>query len=154
MDTSVPRDGTPSGLRRPLVISVAALVATDLVGGMLAVDAGVNDWGEAWSSEALLAAPLPMIGAQLVLTWLAVRRASRGAAIAAGLLAVACFVSVISGFFDGGLANDDLTPGLVAYQALLLLVTAAVGSLATLRLREILRGRPRFRAGRLDNLSR
>ena len=140
MDTPVLQDRTTGTFRRPLVISVAALVATDLVGGLLAVAAGVNDWGEAWGSAALLAAPLPMIGAQLLLTWLAVRRASRGAAIAAGLLAAACFVSVISGFFDGGLANDELTPGLVAYQALLLLVTAAVGGLATLRLREVLRG--------------
>jgi len=140
MDISVLQDRTTGRFRRPLVVSFAALLATDLVGGLLAVAAGVNSWGEAWGSKALLAAPLPMIGAQLLLTWLAVRRSSRGAAVAAGLLAAACFVSVISGFFDGGLANDDLTPGLVAYQALLLLVTAAVGVLATLRLREILRG--------------
>ena len=140
MDTSALRDQTTGSVRRALAISVAVLVGTDLVGGLLAVAAGVNHWGEAWGSEALLAAPLPMIGAQLLLTWLAVRRASRGAAIAAGLLAMACFVSVISGFFDGGLANDELAPGLVAYQAWLLLVTAAVGSLAALRLREILRG--------------
>ena len=139
MDISVLEDRTTGRLRRPLVVS-AALLATDLVGGLLAVAAGANSWGEAWGSKALLAAPLPMIGAQLLLTLLAVRRSSRGAAVAAGLLAAACFVSVISGFFDGGLANDDLTPGLVAYQALLLLVTAAVGVLATLRLREILRG--------------
>jgi len=140
MDISVLEDRTTGRLRRPLVVSVAALLATDLVGGLLAVAAGANSWGEAWGSKALLAAPLPMIGAQLLLTWLAVRRSSGGAAVAAGLLAAACFVSVISGFLDGGLANDDLTPGLVAYQALLLLVTAAVGVLATLRLREILRG--------------
>src|SRR3954464_2085043 len=50
--------------REPLVLAVAALILTDLVGGLLAVSADVNTWGEAWGSKALLAAPLPMIGAQ------------------------------------------------------------------------------------------
>ena len=41
-----------------------------------------------------------------------------------------CGVSVVSGFFDGGLGNDELTPALSAYQVLLLLVTGVVGVLA------------------------
>ena len=131
---------TGSAVARRLRLSMAVLVAVDLVGGLLAVAAGVNTWGEAWGGKALLAAPLPMIAAQVLLTWLASRGASRGAAVASGLLALACFVSVISGFFDGGLANDELSAGLVAFQTLLLAVTAAVGALAVLRGREILRG--------------
>jgi hypothetical protein len=131
---------TGSAVARRLRLSMAVLVAVDLVGGLLAVAAGVNTWGEAWGGKALLAAPLPMIAAQVLLTWLASRSASRGAAVASGLLALACFVSVISGFFDGGLANDELSAGLVAFQTLLLAVTAAVGALAVLRGREILRG--------------
>jgi hypothetical protein len=112
---------------RNLVVAVAVLLVTDLVGGVLAVGADVNTWGEAWGGDALLAAPLPMIAVQVVLTWLAVRRGSR---IAAGLLATACLVSVASGFFDGGLGNDELSPGLAAFQVLLLTVTGAVGVLA------------------------
>jgi hypothetical protein len=114
--------------------AVGLLLATDLVGGLLAVASDVNTWGEAWGSKALLAAPLPMIAAQVALTWLAVRRRSR---VAAGLLATACLVSVASGFFDGGLGNDELTAGLAAYQALLLTVTGAVGVLALMRVREL-----------------
>ncbi len=114
--------------------AVGLLLATDLVGGLLAVASDVNTWGEAWGSKALLAAPLPMIAAQVALTWLAVRRRSR---VAAGLLATACLVSVASGFFDGGLGNDELTTGLAAYQALLLTVTGAVGVLALVRVREL-----------------
>jgi hypothetical protein len=114
--------------------AVGLLLATDLVGGLLAVASDVNTWGEAWGSEALLAAPLPMIAVQVALTWLAVRRRSR---VAAGLLATACLVSVASGFFDGGLGNDELTAGLAAYQALLLTVTGAVGVLALVRVREL-----------------
>ena len=116
-----------------LRLAMAVLVLTDLVGGLLAVRAGVNTWGEAWGPEALLAAPVPMIVAQLLLVWLATRRTGRGAAVAAGLLATACLVSVVSGFFDGGLGNAELTAGLAAYQYFLLAVTTAVGALAIRR---------------------
>src|SRR5690349_14848861 len=118
---------------RSLRLAMAGLVLTDLVGGLLAVRAGVNTWGEAWGPEALLAAPVPMIVAQLLLVWLATRRTGRGAAVAAGLLATACLVSVVSGFFDGGLGNAELTAGLAAYQYFLLAVTTAVGALAIRR---------------------
>ena len=116
-----------------LRLAMAVLLATDLVGGLVAVRAGVNTWGEAWGPEALLAAPVPMIVAQLLLVWLATRRLGRGAAVAAGLLATACLVSVVSGFFDGGLGNAELTAGLAAYQYVLLAVTTAVGALAIRR---------------------
>ena len=139
--TDRPADASTSGALRAhqrssgaaLRLAMAVLVATDLVGGLLAVRAGVNTWGEAWGSEALLAAPVPMIVAQLLLVWLATRRLGRGAALAAGLLATACLVSVASGFFDGGLGNDELTAGLATYQYFLLAVTTAVGVLALRR---------------------
>jgi fucose 4-O-acetylase-like acetyltransferase len=124
---------------RQLVVAICALVVTDLVGGLLAVAADVNTWAEAWWTEALLAAPVPMIVVQVVLTLVAVRSARWFAAVAAGLLALACLVSVISGFFDGGLGNDELTPALSAYQVFLLVVTAVVGALAARRAVEILR---------------
>src|SRR3954462_12522130 len=100
---------------RRLVIAMCALLAADLVGGLLAVAAGVNTWGEAWWSEALLAAPVPMIVVQVALTFVAVTSARWYAVAAAVLLALACLVSVVSGFFDGGLGNDALTPALSAY---------------------------------------
>ena len=139
MTTLPRRAATGTATVRRLRLAMAALVVTDLVGGLLAVASGVNTWGEAWGSQALLAAPLPMIAAQVLLTWLATRAVARSAAVAAGLLAVACFVSVISGFFDGGLGNDALTPGLTAFQVLLLAVTTAVGALAALRCVEVAR---------------
>ena len=123
----------PRSTAGALRLAMAVLVATDLAGGLVAVRAGVNTWGEAWGPEALLAAPVPMIAAQLLLVWLATRRAGRGAAVAAGLLAAACLVSVVSGFFDGGLGNAELSAGLAAYQYFLLAVTATVGGLAIRR---------------------
>jgi hypothetical protein len=123
---------------RRLVSGVAALVLVDLVGGVLAVAADVNTWAEAWGGKALLAAPAPMIAVQLLLTWVAVTRRGRAATIAAGVLALACLVSVVSGFFDGGLANDSLDGPLVAFQVFLLLVTGVVGVLAVARSRSTL----------------
>ncbi len=118
---------------RALLAAMALLLVTDLAGGLLAVASDVNTWGEAWSGDALLAAPLPMIALQVLLTWLAVRRPGRAATVAAALLATACLVSAVSGFFDGGLGNDELSGGLVVFQVLLLAVTATVGVLAALR---------------------
>lgn len=126
---------------RPLRIAMAVLLVTDLAGGLLAVRAGVNTWAEAWGPEALLAAPVPMIIAQLLLVWLATRRAGRLAIVAASLLAAACLVSVVSGFFDGGLGNAELSAGLAAFQYFLLAVTTAVGLLAVGRAVSLGRGR-------------
>ncbi|MEZ5185717.1 MAG: hypothetical protein R2720_08230 [Candidatus Nanopelagicales bacterium] len=119
----------PPVVRRidPLAVAVGALVATDLVGGLIAVATGLNTWGEAWGSEALLAAPIPMIVAQVLLATLALRLRGRGAAVAAGVLALACLVSVVSGFFDGGLGNGELTAGTRLFQIFLLAITAVVG---------------------------
>lgn len=123
----------------PLVPAMVALLAADLVGGLLAVSSELNTWGEAWGSKALLAAPLPMIGAQILLTVLAIRLSGRKAAVPAGLLAAACLASVISGFFDGGIGNDELTPALSAYQVFLLGTTGVVGVLAARRAAKALR---------------
>lgn len=115
------------------MLALVVVLAVDAAGGVLAVAADVNTWAEAWGSAALLAAPLPMIAAQVLLTWVAIRRESTLAVVAAGLLALACLVSVVSGFFDGGLGNDELSGGLAAYQVLLLTVTGMLGVLAAVR---------------------
>ena len=130
------------GSGRSVLVGTVALIAIDLIGGVLAVSSEVNTWGEAWGSHALLAAPLPMMVAQLVLAWVSARnlRPPLGL-VAAVLLALACLVSAISGFFDGALANDELSGGLVAWQVFLLTATAAVGVLAIARARELWRAR-------------
>ena len=60
----------------------------------------------------------------------------------AGLLAVACLVSLASGFFDGGLGHAGLEPGMAAYQVLLLSVTGVVGVLAAARTTQLARIHP------------
>ena len=142
LTTPTTRPVTHPSARR-LRVAMVALVLTDLVGGLLAVATSVNTWGEAWGPQALLAAPVPMIVAQVVLVVLATRWANRGAAVAAGLLAIACLVSVVSGFFDGGLRNEKLSTGLFAFQVGLLAVTTAVGVLGAVRAAVVLRMRSR-----------
>ena len=125
---------------RRLLVATVILAAVDAIGGLLAVASDVNTWGEAWGSQALLAAPLPMVAAQLVLAWLAARNARPPVGVvAAVVLALACLVSAISGFFDGGLANEELSGGLVVWQVFLLTVTAVVGFLAIDRARQLRR---------------
>ena len=65
---------------------------------------------------------------------LAIRLPGRRAGVPAGLLALACLVSVASGFFDGGLGNDALSPALAAYQVVLLAVTGLTGLAAAAHL--------------------
>ena len=124
-----------SALTDPLVLAMGVLLVTDLAGGAVAARSGLNTWGQAWGSQARLAAPVPMIAAQLLLTTLTVRMGGRGAAIAAALLAAACLLSVVSGFFDGGLSDPALTTGTRALQLLLLSATTVVGALAAVRAR-------------------
>ena len=127
---------------RLLVAAMGALLVVDLVGGLWAALSGVNSWSDAWGGHALLAAPLPMIAGQVVMTWWSVRGRSRWAAVPAGLLAVACLVSLASGFFDGGLGHAGLEPGMAAYQVFLLAVTGVVGVLAAARATELATARP------------
>lgn len=130
---------TALSVPRLLALAMGALLVVDLVGGVWAALSGVNTWADAWGGHALLAAPAPMIAAQVLMTWMAVRGRRRRSAIPAGLLALACLVSVASGFFDGGLGNAALEPGMGAYQVFLLAVTGVVGVLAAVRAVQLVR---------------
>ncbi len=133
------RIGNSPGDGRELAVGVSALLALDLIGGAVAVRSGVNRPSEAWSGKATLAAPLPMMAAQSVLAVAAIRRRGRIAAAASGLLAVACAVSGVSGFFDGQLGRRGLPALLVGFQVLLVAATLVVGVLAAARSIRLLR---------------
>lgn len=121
---------------RRLVVAVAFLIALDGVGGTIAIVTGVNTFAEAWNSTARLAAPWPMMVVQVALTWVAVTRSGMVAILASVLLAIACFVSFISGFFDGAYASEELAAGHILFQVVLISWTAVVGVIAALRARE------------------
>jgi hypothetical protein len=114
---------------KPLLIGVGVLLALDLLGGVLAIRTDLNRPRDAWGSGAVLAAPWPMMAAQGALAAVA-GGTGRRSTIAAALLATACLVSGISGFFDGQLGRKGLPPQLIAFQLLLVAATLAVGGLA------------------------
>jgi hypothetical protein len=130
---------------RLLVAAVAVLVVLDLAGGLIAIATDLNEVGGAWSTEARLAVPWPIILLQLALTAVAVL-GRRFAVAAALLLTATCAVSVMSGLFDGDLFAQGLGPGEKAFQIVLVSWMALVGLLAALRTNELLRMRGELEA--------
>src|SRR4051812_7723275 len=128
---------------RRLLVGMLVLFVCDVIGGFLAVASGVNTWGEAWGFDTTFTVPLPVGAAQLVLAWLAARNVRPPVGrVAAVLLAVFCLISLLFGLFDGDLTNEVASSvgwwG-VAWGAVLLSVTAAVGVLAAVRARQLYR---------------
>ena len=119
-------------LPRTLVVLLGVVLVTDVVGGLIDVAADRSTLASAWGSQATLAAPQPMMVAQVVLVALVLRAGPRAATGSAALLALACLVSFASGFFDGQLGRDDLTGGEVAFQVWLISATLALGVIAAL----------------------
>jgi len=122
-------------------VAGGVLVASSLVGGAASVLAGENTWVNAWTAEATLAAPWPMLLLQTAATLAAIRPQRVVAIVGSSLLGLTAAVAGISGFFDGQLGRADLSPAYVAaqvgYVVVAWLTVAAVGW----RLRHLLRSR-------------
>jgi hypothetical protein len=86
-----------------------------------------------------MAAPWPMILFQVIMTVAVIRATKKWAIAASVLLALACLVSAISGFFDGGLGAPGLSRSQVTFQYVLVSWTAVVGLLALARWRTLRR---------------
>jgi hypothetical protein len=128
---------------RRLVVAMLVLLVCDVIGGFLAVASGVNTWGEAWGFDTSFTVPLPVGAVQFVLAWLAARdvRPPVGL-VAAVVLSAFCLISLLFGLFDGDLTHDVASSGGpwgVVWGVVLLLVTAVVGLLATVRARQLYR---------------
>jgi hypothetical protein len=119
---------------RAVGVAGAALVAASLVGGAVSVAAGVNTWSTAWSSQATLAAPWPMLLVQAGATVAAAWPRRRPAVLGSTLLGVSAAVGGISGFFDGQLARPDLGTGYVVAQVGYVVVAWATVAAAVYRL--------------------
>ena len=126
------------GGARALGLATAGLLAVDGLGGGLAVVTGWNAPADAWGSRAVAAAPIPMMAGQVALAAAAVRWPGRRGAVAAGLLAGACGLSALSGFFDGQFGRQGLPRVLRGVQVLLVASTLGVGALAVVRARRLL----------------
>jgi hypothetical protein len=126
------------------MVSMLVLVVCDVIGGLLAVASGVHSWNAAWGFDAKTTVPLPIGVTQLLLAWLAARNARPPfGLIAAVLLTAFCLISLMAGLFDGDLAGNVASKGLLSWEVVwgvvLLSVTAAVGVLAAVRVRQLYR---------------
>lgn len=129
------------GARR-LGIAGGALIACSVVGGMVSVLSDVNTWGSAWTAEATLAAPWPMLLVQGLATVATLRPRRLPAVAGAAVLGLSAAVAGISGFFDGQLGRFDLGGGYVTMQVVYVVVAWVTALLAALRLRELATSRP------------
>jgi hypothetical protein len=131
--TAIPRD-------RRLFVGVVVLAALSVSGAIISVAGGLSStiW-EAMGPTGRLSIPIPMMLAQLVAGWLAAGPRRRLALLASGLLALVEPICIMSGFYDGGYSDPDLSPLHVAYQLLFIATIAVVGVLAGLRFSSLLR---------------
>jgi hypothetical protein len=120
--------------RRAIGVAGAVLVGSSLLGGVASVLAGTNTWANAWTAEATLAAPWPMLLVQTAATCAAIQRRRPVALAGTVLLGVTAAVAGISGFFDGQLGRKDLGAGIVAGQICYVLVAWATVVVAGVRL--------------------
>ena len=124
-------------------VAGAALIASSLVGGAASVLAGENTWANAWSAEATLAAPWPMLLLQTAATVAAIRPQRVAAIVGSSLLGLSAAVAGISGFFDGQLGRADLSRWYVAAQIAYVVVAWLTVGAAGMRIRQLLKNRPR-----------
>jgi hypothetical protein len=136
---SVHTAAMPVKSARVVGVAGAALVAANLVGGAVSVMAGVNAWSTAWTSQATLAAPWPMVLVQSCATVAAVQPQRWPAIIGTALLGFSATLSGISGFFDGQLARPDLGATYVTSQVGYIVVAWLTVACAAYRLLAIRR---------------
>ena len=120
----------------PLALATLILVATYLIGAVIAALTGVGTLADAAANGTKLSAPGFLIALELFAAYLVVRGKTAGAAILLGTsgLSTAAFA------FDGDFAHDSLSAGHVVWQGLEVWLALAVFSLA---LRALIRTRRR-----------
>ena len=123
---------------RTALYAVMGVTAVSLGGAVISVRAGLSPtYLDAVGPHGHLSVPLPMTAFQL-LTALAAGSGRRPLAVlGSGLLGGAVTLAVVSGFFDGGYADDRLNPVQRGYQAVLVLSLCAVAVLAAVRFRRV-----------------
>jgi hypothetical protein len=118
---------------RAVGVAGAVLIGSSLLGGVTSILTGTNTWANAWTADATLAAPWPMLLVQTVATCAAVQRRRSVAQAGSVLLGVTAAVAGISGFFDGQLGRADLSSWHVAGQICYVVVAWATATVAGVR---------------------
>ena len=120
---------------RSVLLAVGAVTVVSLVGAAVSVAGDLNPtYLDALGSDGHLSVPLPMTAFQVITAVLASGTRRRVVLVASGLLTAAVSVALVSGFFDGGYADDRLTGGQRIVQAVLVGGLVGVGATAGRRL--------------------
>jgi hypothetical protein len=125
---------------RTVLYCILVVAALSVGGAVISVAGDLSpSLLDAMGPDGRLSIPLPMMVAQVVLAVAAGSRRRPGALIGSGLLAAALLVGVVSGFFDGGYADDRLTSFERAYQVTFVSALAVVAVVAVTRFWQVLR---------------
>jgi hypothetical protein len=121
-------------LHRTLAAAMAAIVALDVLGLIVAVATDLASFGHAFVSGTAINAPfVPFVPIQVAVAIAALQQRHRRLAIAAAtLLALISAVSVYSGTQDGSYGADALTPAMTAIQVAIVAATLVAGAAAAL----------------------
>jgi hypothetical protein len=125
---------------RAVLYAVLVVTAVSLVGAVISVRAELSPtYLDAVGPEGYLSVPLPMTAFQVLTALAAGSRRRPLALLGAGLLAIAVTLAVVSGFFDGGYADDRLGSAQRGYQMVLVVSLCAVVGLAAVRFQRVWR---------------
>jgi hypothetical protein len=123
-----------------LLYGVLALAVLSVVGAALSLAGDLSPTlMDALGPKGRLSIPLPMTIAQVVMAVAAGARRRPLALAGSGLLAVSLLAGVVSGFFDGGYADERLSGFEHAYQMVFVAALVVVGSVAAARFVRVLR---------------
>ena len=128
---------TNTACARAIGVAGAALIGASLLGGVASVLAGTNTWANAWTADATLAAPWPMLLVQTAGTFAAISRRRWVARAGSTVLGLTAVVAGISGFFDGQLGRADLSTWHVVAQVGYVVIACGAAVVAALRLWEL-----------------
>lgn len=109
----------------PIVIAFAAVLAFDVTGLIVALATDLEGLGRALVVGTPLNAPFTFVAVQAVAVLAATRHR-----VGAGVLAILCLVSLVSGFADGGYGYDGLTAAQIGIQVGIVAATTVLGGLA------------------------
>ena len=125
---------------RTVLYGVLVLAALSCLGAVISVAGDLSpDLLDAMGPEGRLSIPWPMMIFQVAMAFAAASRRRAVALVGSGVIAVALLLGVISGFFDGGYADDRLTAFERGYQVLFIASLVVVGVIAARRFVRVLR---------------
>lgn len=127
---------------RAALQAVLVVTAVSLVGAVISVRSDLSPtYLDALGPEGFLSVPLPMTAFQLLAALAAGSQRRTLALVGSGVLSLAVTVAVVSGFFDGGYADDRLGTGQRVYQLVLVVGLCAVAVAGVKRFVDVWRSR-------------